>query len=168
MSIPLSAYSEDLLRASTALTSALAQLTAYPANPYEATKLMLFGENYEFLKLSAVEVPEEVTYEGIIETIVNFEKNFQTKFIDTLVNPSEYNIIEPNKMLTPLAELSGDNTYVVTEEKLKSYIEYYEMLLSIDINSINDENCYDLIKKYGYACVKMLGKKTIPNPVLSH
>lgn len=161
MNIPLSAYPDSLLRASMALTSALAQLTAIPGHPYEATKLMLFGEDYEFPALSSVEIPEGITTEGMIAKLTEIESNYQTAFLDTVMNPQDYKIIEPNNILTPLAELSGKNTYVVTEQKYKNYIEFLEMIRQLDYYSINKDNSYDLTQKIGYACLTMAGTKTV-------
>jgi hypothetical protein len=160
MNIPLSAYPDSLLRATTALTTAYAQITSFPGHPYEAAKFALFGPDYEFPALSSVQIPEGVTSEGIIAKISQLESNYQTKFIDTLINPSDYNIIEANKLLSPLAELSGENTYVVTEQKYKSYIEFVEMINQLDINSINDTNSVEIIQKIGYTCLNMLAAKT--------
>lgn len=150
-----------MLDMTTALTSALEQLSSIPQHPYHATKEILFGKDYKFPTIEDVEVPEQITTEGMIAKLAQIEENYQTTLIDTIVNPEEYNIQTPSNHLSILAELSGDNTYVVTEDKYKNYIEFLELTQSIDINSVTPENSIEMIRKLGYFYTNCLNKKTV-------
>jgi hypothetical protein len=136
-------------------------LSSIPTNPYEAVKQILFEPDHKFPTIEDVQVPEEVTTEGIISTIEQIETNYQKVLIDSKINPEKYNILEPDEHVTILAELSGENTYLTTQEKYKNYIEYLELVNSVDIDSVTDENCYDIIKKLGYFFVSAVNKKTV-------
>ena len=55
------------------------------------------------------------------------------RFIDSIINPESYNIIDNDNQVSILSELSGENTYVVTEQKLKNYFEYLELIYSVKL-----------------------------------
>lgn len=157
----LESLSATLLDLNTVMTSAVESLTAIPQLPYQFTKELLFGKDYKFPTINEVEVPEGVTLEGMTAKISEVETNYQKTLIDTITNPHEYNVVAPDNHLSILAELSGDNTYVVTEEKLKGYVEYLEVVQSIDINSITKDNAVDMINKLGYFYLNTINKKTV-------
>jgi hypothetical protein len=160
----LSAVTSLMAEISTAVLSAQEQLQAIATTPYEATKLALFGKEYKFPTIKDVEVPEAVTVDGLINKITEIENNYQKALLDVTINPESYtidNFSDPNNNISILAELSGENTYVVTEQKYKNYIEYLELVGSIDYDSINKDNSYDIIKKLGYYYVTAMSKKTI-------
>lgn len=157
----LEALSATLFDLNTVMTSAIEGLSSLPQLPYQFTKELLFGKDYDFPTVDSVEVPEGVTPEGMAEMIAEIENNYQKTLIDAITNPQDYNVIAPDNHLSILAELSGDNTYVVTEEKFKNYIEYIEMVKSIDIDSITQENAATMISKLGYFYVNMLNRKTV-------
>jgi hypothetical protein len=137
------------------------QLSALYLTPHEIYKKMLFEEGYKFPTLDDIEVPGLVTTEGLINAIDDLQKNHQKVVLDTLANPDKYNITDNDKEVSILAELSGDNTFVVTEQKFKNHVEYNELIQSIDINSVTSENCYDIIRKLGYFYVKTITQKTV-------
>lgn len=160
----LSAVSCLVAEISTAVLSAQQQLSAIAPTPYEATKLALFGKDYKFPTIDEVVVPEEITVDGLISKITEIENNYQRALIDVTVNPEHYtidNFSDPNNNISILAELSGENTYVVTEQKYKNFIEYLELVGSVDYDSINQDNSRDIIKKLGYYYVTAMTKKTV-------
>jgi hypothetical protein len=141
-------------------------LSSIPSNPYLATKFMLFGKDYKFPTIDDVHVPEEITTEGLIAKLEEIQKQYQCRVIDCLANPSDYhlNLTNPTEAanrLSILAELSGENTYVVTQDKFKNYIEFLEIVESIDDSQMTEETCNDTIKKIGYYYTNLLAKKTI-------
>jgi hypothetical protein len=157
----LNALSGTLLDLSTVMTSAIDSLSGLPQLPYQFTKELLFGKDYKFPTVEEVEIPQGVTPEGMVAKITEIETNYQKTLIDTITNPEDYNIQAPDNHLSILAELSGDNTYVVTPEKFKNYIEYLEMVQAIDIDSITQDNAVEKIDKLTYFYVNMLNKKTV-------
>lgn len=157
----LDSLSGALLDLSTVMTSAIESLSSLPQLPYQFTKKLMFGKDYKFPTIDDIEVPEGVTPEGMAAKIEEIETNYQKTLIDSITNPQDYNILAPDKHLSILAELSGDNTYVVTQEKFKNYIEYLEMVQAIDIDSITQDNAVEKIDKLTYFYVNMLNKKTV-------
>jgi len=137
------------------------QLSTLSLTPHEIYKKMLFEEEHKFPTLDDIEVPKLVTTEGLINAIDELEKNHQKAVLDSLANPDKYNIIDNDKEISILAELSGDNTFIVTEEKFKNHVEYNELIQSIDINSVTPENCHDIIRKLGYFYIKSVTQKTV-------
>lgn len=153
--------SATLLDINNVMLSAVNSLSSIPQLPYQFTKELLFGKDYKFPTLDDIEVPESITPDGMAAKITEIEINYQKTLIDSLTNPQDYNIQAPDNHLSILAELSGDNTYVVTEDKLKSYIEYLELIQSIDLNSITKDNAVEMIKKLGYFYLNTVNKKTV-------
>lgn len=144
-----------------ALETLTEQITALAVGPYEMQKAMLFEKDHKFPTLDDIKVPENVTTEGLINAIDNIEKQHQKVVIDSIINPESYNIIDNDNQVSILSELSGSNTYVVTEQKLKNYFEYLELIYSIDIDSITNENSNDIIRKLGYFYANSVGRKTV-------
>lgn len=137
------------------------QLTSLYLSPHEIHKKMLFEKDHKFPTLNDIEVPENITTDGLINAIDELEKSHQKAVIDSTINPGKYNIIDPDNEISILAELSGDNTFLVTEKKFKDYVEYIELINSVDIDSITPENCNDIIRKLGYFYVKTVCQKTV-------
>lgn len=157
----LGALSATLLDLNTVMTSAVDSLTAISQLPYQFTKDVLFGADYEFPTIHDIQVPAGVTQEGMIAKLTDMETNYQKALIDTITNPESYNVQAPDNHLSILAELSGDNTYVVTQDKFKGYIEYLEVVQSIDYDSITQDNAVELINKLGYCYLNCINKKTV-------
>lgn len=148
------------------LSSVNQQLTAIPNNPYLATKFMLFGSDYKFPTIDDIEVPEGITAEGLIAKLEDIQNKHQCRMIDCLTNPEEFNfdITNPSQIanqLSILAELSGENSYIVTQDRFKNYIEFLEIVDSIPDNQMTEETSRETIKKIGYYYVNLLNKKTI-------
>ena len=157
----LTAFMADM---STALLSAQAVLSAIPASPYEHTKLMLFGTDYEFPTISDVEVPQGITVDGMIKKLDKVQEQHQDMMIDYITNPTCYTTIGHSDYLTPISELSaGDNgsAFVLTDDKYKSFIEHLEICSSLKDVKITEDNCKELITKIGYSLVKTLNTRTI-------
>ncbi len=146
---------------SAVMLSAQQQLSATPINPYEALKQQLFPCDYKFPTIDDVEVPKSVTLEGMIASIEDIEKQYQKNLIETQINSDMYEVHEPDGYLSILAECSGEDCFVVTEEKQKGYIEYIELIRSTDIDSVNQDNCRDIARKLGYFYLTKVGRKTI-------
>ena len=144
-----------------ALETLSTQLTSLYLTPHEIHKKVFFEEGYKFPTINDIEVPENITTEGLIGAIDEVEKVHQKVAIDSIINPGKYNVIDPDNEISILAELSGDNTFLVTEKKFKNYVEYTELVQSIDIGSVTPENCNDIIRKLGYFYVKTVSQKTV-------
>ena len=157
----LESLSATLLDLNSVMTSAVDSLSSIPQLPYQFTKELLFGKDYKFPTINDIEVPEGITPEGMAAKISEIETNYQKTLIDTITNPQDYNVQAPDNHLSILAELSGDNTYVVTQDKFKGYIEYLEVVQSINLDSITQENAVDMINKLGYCYLNCINKKTV-------
>jgi hypothetical protein len=161
----LSAIMTDVSMIMTSAYEQLAELSGLALTPYEATKLSLFGKDYEFPTIDEIEVPEEITTSGLIKKISEIQDDYQCVLLDNIVNPENYQCVSIGENMCMLAELSAKDedkkTYVVTEDKYKSYIEYLEIIQQIDLNSINQQNCNEIIRKLGYVFVNTYSKKTI-------
>lgn len=157
----LESLSATLLDLNSVMTSAVDSLSSIPQLPYQFTKELLFGKDYKFPTINDIEVPEGITPEGMAAKISEIETNYQKTLIDTITNPQDYNVQAPDNHLSILAELSGDNTYVVTQDKFKGYIEYLEVVQSINLDSVTQENAVDMINKLGYCYLNCINKKTV-------
>jgi len=161
----LSAIMADMSMIMASAYAQMAELSGLALTPYEATKLSLFGKDYEFPTIDDIKVPEEITTSGLIKKITEIQDNYQCVLLDNIVNPQDYVCVSMGDNLCMLSELSAQDenkkTYVVTEDKYKSYIEYLEVIQQIDLGSINQQNCNEIIRKLGYAFVNTYSKKTI-------
>ena len=146
---------------SSVMLSAEQVLSATPNNPYDALKAQLFPSDYKFLTIDDIQVPEDITVQQIISCIEEQEKAYKEKLIETQINPDKYTIHETDNYLSIHAECSGENCFVVTEEKQKNYIENLELINSTDIDSVNKNNCHDIIKKLGYFYMTKVAAPTI-------
>ena len=157
----LSAISTIMAEISSSISTAQQQISAIPFHPYEAAKAMLFENDYKFPTIEDIVVPEEITPEGLVDKITQMQKQYQNVLIDYISNPSLYTVEGFSNHLSPLAELSGANTFVVTPEKYKEYIKFLEVLQSINLNDITKDSSKETIKKIGYSLVSCLNRKTI-------
>ena len=157
----LPSLSAAMVEFDNALETLSVHLTSLSLTPHEIQKKIFFEEGYKFSTLDDIEVPESITTEGLIEAISQVEKTHQKAVIESTINPEKYNIIDPDNEISILAELSGGNTFLVTEKKFKDHIEYTELIQSIDIDSVTPENCHDIIRKLGYFYVKAVCQKTV-------
>lgn len=136
-------------------------LTSIPQHPYDATKALYFPVDYKFPTVCDVTVPEDVCLNTIIKGFDMVHHRYQEKILDYLSCPSEYDLTDAGNQFTILAEQLSDKKYIVTEDKYRMYIETLELIQSIDIRSINEDNCVDLIHKVCFTVLNALQKKTI-------
>jgi hypothetical protein len=136
-------------------------ISSIPQHPYDQVKAVLFGENYKFPTIQEIDLPETIDTPTIIKGLEKTYETYQDRVLDYLSTPENFSIEHAGNQLTALAELSTNNTYVVTPEKYQEYIKTLEAIQSINIRDINDTNCYELVNKIGVMVLQTFQKKTI-------
>jgi hypothetical protein len=139
----------------------LQAISSIPEHPYDQFKEILFGKEYDFPTICDIRVPETLDTSTIIKGLEQTYETHQERILDYLSAPDNFSIEQAGNQLTALAELSTNNTYVVTPEKYQEYVKTLETLQSINIRDVNATNCHDIIKKIGYIVLQTFQKKTI-------
>lgn len=157
----LSELSSTVFGLCSSIDTLLQVATAIPQHPYDILKYSLFDKEHTFPTISDIEVPETVELKTIIKGLEVEYDNYQERVLDFLKEPKNFNLELANEQMSPLAELSGNNTYVVTTQKQKAYIEALELIQSVDLNSINNNNSREIVNKLGFTILKLFHQKTI-------
>ena len=153
--------SSTLFHLSSSIQAFSDTLTSIPQHPYDATKAMYFPVDYKFPTVYDVNVPEDVCLNTIIKGFDTVHHRYQEKILDYLSCPNEYDLTDAGNQFTILAEHLGENKYIVTEDKYRMYLEALELIQGIDITSVNEDNCVELIHKICFTVLQALQKKTI-------
>jgi len=136
-------------------------ISSIPQHPYDQLKYTLFEEGYKFPTINDIIVPEAIQTQTLIKGLEKSFETHQDRVLDYLSSSENCNIQESGNQLTALAELSSNNTYVVTPDKYRMYVEALEVIQGINIRDINKDNCYEIVNKIGYMLLNVFEKKTI-------
>jgi len=143
------------------MRTTLQGLSAPIIHPWDALKMSLFESEHKFPTIDDIEVPEEITLENIQDKIKEHTKQYKSRMMDCITNREDYTFIGPFDQVSLISEPSGTDCFAVTEDRLKGYVEALEVMHSIDIDSVTEENCEEYIKKIGYCLSNVLTRKTI-------
>ena len=152
----------DLNTVINALSSSIATFadtlsTAY-MHPYDAAAAELFDKDHVFPTVEDIVVPDVINTETIIKGLEAIGSQHQTHILEYLNDTSKYDVTHCNNQVTLLSELSTDNKFVTTLERKQKYHETLEVIQNIDITSINENNCKDIIQKLGYKFLNIFQK----------
>jgi hypothetical protein len=145
--------SPELLNAQSKLLSALQfqpnlseidnlvnQLTSIPLHPYERLMWEHFEPDYKFKTINDVKDPEIIPVEECLKFITNKEQELNKTLFHNLTCCPE------QRIMSGFESLSGDEV-VCNHEKQKKYLEFFEMVRRIPINSITPQNSTTIINK---------------------
>ena len=137
------------------IDEAICQLSSMPTNLYDAEKAVLFGRDYKFTTLAEYTVPKDFVMTKVIENVESSYKRYESTMLDIIQNPSKFDLGEDFYGMSMLFEMSGNKVWE-SEEKRKQYITHLEMLMSIDISDVNQDNCLEIINKIAHSTNKLL------------
>jgi len=153
---------QDINTVISALSSSIEALTntlsAASMHPYDVALAELFDKNHVFATVDDIEVPEIISTETLIKGLEAVGVQYQEQVLDYLNDTSKYDITHTGNQVTMLSELSADNKFVTTSERMQEYHETLDAIQNIDINSINDANSADIIQKLGYKFLNIFEK----------
>lgn len=154
-----SALTPELSSTIFALTSALDATTraisALSQHPYDYAKSLYFEEDHVFPTFNDVNVPTCITPEVLIESFEKRHNEYQDIVVKYITNPDSYDLTQSNNQVNLLCTLSGDNKFVIPEEKHAEYLTTLEILQSLKIDDVTDENCEEIALKIGYLVNKV-------------
>jgi hypothetical protein len=128
--------------------------------PYDAIKYSFFDRDYKFPTIDEIEIPATVTSDTIQKGLLQKVEAHQDRVLDEVVN-NEADLNDVNRF-SMLSELSGETTWVITPDKNRKYIEFFEVLRSIDMTSLtSQEICQEYINRLGYCMLQVLTQKTV-------
>ena len=138
--------------------AALSSVTTY--TPYEMVKLHYCGQDYKYPTIDDIKVPENVSLEtmrlGLERTISQHHDKILHEFTEKetpITNFENYSM---------LSELSSNGEWITTPDKYRKYIEFFEVLGSIDVKSLTSaEIAQDVARKFTYVYLQALTQKTI-------
>jgi hypothetical protein len=143
------------------MRTTLQGLSAPIIHPWDALKLTLFEPEHKFPTIKDITVPEEITLENIQDKIKEHTKQYKSRVMDCITNREDYAFIGVFDQVSLISEPSGTDCFAVTDDRLRNYVEALEVMHSIDIDSVTEENCEEYIKKIGYCLTNVLTRKTI-------
>jgi hypothetical protein len=132
------------------LLSVIDTLSGRPIHPYEALKYDLFGPDYTFKTIDDIPTPEHVCLSSCniaLKTVTQIHTDNITAHLENF-SLSAYH--ESPQDYTHLGHaftvLSGDK-HIIDFDKTKKYVEFLEVVRSIDPYSVNESNSQELIHK---------------------
>jgi hypothetical protein len=137
------------------IDQAISQLSSMPTNLYDAEKAVLFGPNYKFTTLAEYIVPNNFDITTVVEKVEKSYDRYEKTMLEIIQNPSAFDLGEDFYGMSMLFEMSGNKVWE-SEAKKKQYIEHLEMLMSIDILDINEDNCLEIIAKIAHSTNNLL------------
>jgi hypothetical protein len=143
------------------MRTTIKSLSAPIVHPWDGVKMTLFEPDHKFPTIEDIEVPEEITLENIQDKIKEHTKVYKSRIMDSIANRDTFTFLGPFDQVSLISEVSGTDCFAVTEDRFRSYVEAVEVMRSIDIDSITEENCTEYIKKLGYCLSNVLTRKTI-------
>jgi hypothetical protein len=131
------------------LDNLINSLSSVPLHPYQNLLWAHFEPGYKFKTIDEVPEPEKIPVKECIDYVTKKEQEINKTLFHNLT-------CAPDQQITSIFEtLSGDQI-VCNFEKQKKYLEFFEMVRQIPIDSITSENCNSLAKKIIAEYIKVI------------
>jgi len=148
-------FSSTLFALTSAIDATTRAISALSQHPYDYAKSLYFEDDHVFPTFNEVEVPNCITPEALIESFEKRHNEYQDTVVRYITNPKDYDLTNSNNQVNLLCTLSGDNKFVITNEKQAEYLTTLETLQSLKIDDVTDENCEEIALKIGYLVNKV-------------
>jgi hypothetical protein len=127
------------------LLSALGDLSATPVHPYERLKYDYFDTDYQFKTINDIESPKNFCIHTCIATLTSANEQQQ------LQHAEHYKHLDKLDDCCNIGHAFATHTengqFVVDEERTKNFIEFHEIVRTIPIESITQENSLEIAHK---------------------
>lgn len=133
----------------TAIESATNILSSIPVDPYEILLSEYFEPDHKFKTIDDIPDPGPLPLVECLNYIK--EKNSHTNKIMF----HNLTACDEQKFSSVFCYLSNDQV-MINREKEKNYLEFYEMLRSVPLDSINEENCDTIANKLIAEYIKVI------------
>lgn len=133
----------------TAIQAATNALSSIPVNPYEILLSEYFEPDHKFKTIDDIPDPGSLPLMECLNYIK--EKNSHTNKIMF----HNLTACDEQKFSSVFCYLSNDQV-MVNKEREKNYLEFYEMLRSVPLDSINEENCDAIANKLIAEYIKVI------------
>ena len=142
-----------------ALLSARAALSSIPQHPYDIMKLTYFDKDHVFPTIDEIEVPANVSIETMQKGFEQVIGEYQDRVIKEITeNNTPLTEIEPYSMLS---ELSSNGKWVTVPEKYRKYIEFFEVMRSVNVKTLTSADiARDIGRKFSYMMLQALTYKS--------
>jgi hypothetical protein len=124
--------------------SAFNSLSGTPIHPYDQLKYEHFDTDYQFKTIDDLEIPSDFCIHACTAALTSICQQQHEQHIDHFDRIDDMD--NHPHLGNAFAVLSGDE-FVVDKEKLKSFIEFHEIVRSIPVESITRENSLELAHK---------------------
>lgn len=162
--IPFDVPSDEMLASLEELSKEIetitAQLTSFPNDLYEAEKVSLFGPDHTFPTIEDLSVPADFDLKEAIAVTDKHYDDFEKIAIDLIEQPEKFEVDESFEGASILFELSGNKVVEPTETR-KAYFQHLELIKSIQLSAINEQNAHSIISKIAYSTTNMLNKRNV-------
>lgn len=127
----------------------ICSLTSIPMHPYQNLIWKHFEPDYKFKTIDEVPEPEEIPLDECVNYLAQKEKELNKTMFHNLTCCPEH------QLQSAFEYMSGDQV-VCNVEKQKNYLEFFEMVRQIPLDSITTENSPILAKKLVSEFIKVL------------
>jgi|688.fasta_scaffold178810_3 hypothetical protein len=124
----------------TAIETATNILSSIPVHPYECLLSEYFEPDHKFKTIDDIPDPGPLPLIECLNYLKEKDTQMQKVMFHNLTASDE------QKFTSAFCYLSNDQV-MVNREKEKKYLEFYEMMRQIPLNSINESNCDNIANK---------------------
>jgi hypothetical protein len=136
-------------QAISALDAVTEQLSSIPLHPYQYLLWKYFDKDHKFKTIDEVPNYDDLPVRQSIEILNNKCDNYkQTIFHNITCCPDQ-------QINSGFATLSG-NEVIQDHDRQKQYLEFYEMVRQIPLDSINENNAITIAKKIAAEYIKIV------------
>jgi hypothetical protein len=127
------------------LLSALEGLSSVPIHPYDRLKYDYFDTDHQFKTINDIETPESFCIHTCIATLTGAHEQQQQQFATHYDYLDKFE--EHSNLGHAFATITEDGQFVVDKERTKNFIEFHEIVRTIPIDSITQENSLEIAHK---------------------
>lgn len=124
-------------------------LSSVPLHPYQNLLWGHFDPDHKFKTIDEIPEPEKIPTKECIDYITKKEQEINKTLFHNLTS-------SPDQQITSIYEQLSGGQIVCDFEKQKNYLEFFEMIRQIPIESITSENCNSIAKKIVAEYIKVI------------
>jgi hypothetical protein len=117
-----------------AINSIVRELTSVPVHPYDILLCKHFDLDHKFKTIDDIPDPGTIPLEECIQFLKEKGKEINKTTFHNLT-------CQPEEQLTSVYQTLSNDKIICDIEKEKNYLEFFEMMRQIPIDSITEENC---------------------------
>lgn len=122
------------------INTIISGLTSIPLHPYDRLLWEHFEPDHKFKTIDDIEDPGEIPVEQCIKHITQKEQELGKTLLHNLT-------CCPDQRITSGFEMLSGDCVVCDIQRQRNYLEFFEMVRNIPVETITPENCESIINK---------------------